>query len=315
MEYQLSITSATGDDEEAIIPDGVSLIGANVFRGMDKLRRVVLPGSCTTIDDNAFDSCRALEEIVLPDSITSIGSFAFKNCSSLVRIKLPAALEGISKQMFARCTALEAVEGTHRIRTIAADAFSGCSELRSFDARRATLIGERAFSGCRALERVELGNELQKIGHYAFRSCMSLHDITIPDGVVGLETNLFTGCPHITVHASEEMVRKYPDAFPRALTLSYGIIRPQDVRDLSAQFRRNHASDTVEFEQRRSELLAQAEELQTEIAGLGVIDLKRRDAAVAALDDIDAELREIDALLAEIAHPSMQTLLDEFAQE
>ena len=313
MEYQLIVKSALGDDEEALIPDGVAEIGANAFRGKRALRRVVLPASCTAIGDYAFDGCRNLEEIILPDGCSSIGAFAFKNCSSLERIALPQALQTVPKQAFARCAKLTAVEGLEHVRTIDIDAFTGCAALEEADASSAIGIGDRAFSGCRALGRIVLGDELRRIGHYAFRSCIGLRAVALPGSVTDLGTNIFSGCHDIDVQASEATVRAHPDAFPRSITLAYGIIRQQDVRDLSAQFRRNHAADSAELQARHAQLTTRATQLRNEISSLGVMDLKKRDVTIAELESIDAELEDIDALLAEIERPGMQSLIEEFA--
>jgi len=313
MEFLLTVKHAEGDEEEAVVPEGVVEIGEGAFRGMRQIRRVILPASCKMIGDYAFDGCRNLEEIVLPETLAGIGSFAFKNCSALERIVLPRTVASIPSQAFARCTKLAAVEGSEHLREIGIDAFTGCSSLRFFDASTAVSIGDRAFSGCRALERIELGPALRSIGHYAFRSCASLREIAIPDGVTQLGTNVFSGCRDIDVRAGESTICSHPDAFPRAATLAYGIIRPQDVRDLSAQFRRNHTHDTTELQARRAELLPLIDELQREVASLGVMDLKKRDAAVARLTDARAELEDVEALLYEIEHPSLRTLAEEFA--
>ena len=312
MEFQLTITSVEGDDEEAIIPDGVSVIGDNAFRGMSNLKRVILPETCTDIGDNAFDACRNLEYINLPASLTSIGAFAFKNCSSLASISLPEGIDTLPKQVFSRCTKLSEVEGIQHIRNIGLDAFTGCVELRSIDASEARIVDDRAFSGCSALEHIELSDNLCRIGAYAFRSCSSLKTISIPDDVMKLGTDLFSGCRDIDIHASETTIRAFPDAFPRKITLACGIIRPQDIRDLAAQFRRNHIDDTNELNARKRELHQIAENLNAEISQLGVMDLKKRDAAIEQLEDVEAEVEEIEALLKEIEHPSLRTLEDEF---
>ena len=43
-----------------------------------------------------------------------------------------------------------------------------------------------------------------------------------------------------------------------------------------------------------------------------MLDLKKRDAIYAKMEDIEAELEDITALLAELDNPSWQTLEEEF---
>ena len=67
-----------------IIPDSVTTIGDNAFRGCKILTSIVIPDSVTTIGDNAFRGCANLTSIVIPDSVTEIGRRAFNDCENLI---------------------------------------------------------------------------------------------------------------------------------------------------------------------------------------------------------------------------------------
>ena len=70
------------------IPNSVTQICENAFRGCLSLTNVTIPNSVTQIDSCAFDVCSSLTNIVIPDSVTNIGSYAFDTCSSLT-ISIP----------------------------------------------------------------------------------------------------------------------------------------------------------------------------------------------------------------------------------
>ena len=55
------------------IPDGVTCIGDDAFRGCTSLTSVTIPDSMTSIGDDAFWGCTSLTSITIPDSVTSIG--------------------------------------------------------------------------------------------------------------------------------------------------------------------------------------------------------------------------------------------------
>jgi hypothetical protein len=52
----------------------------------DKIVSVVLPNGITIIGSNVFADCASLEQITLPASLTSIWSYVFYDCTSLTRV-------------------------------------------------------------------------------------------------------------------------------------------------------------------------------------------------------------------------------------
>ena len=73
---------------DVTISEGISVIDANAFADMTKLKKVKIPSTITTIGDFAFENCSNLSSIVLPDKATNVGSDVFKGCSSIKIIAL-----------------------------------------------------------------------------------------------------------------------------------------------------------------------------------------------------------------------------------
>ena len=67
-----------GENENVIVPDGVTAIGKYAFL-YSKVKSVVIPDSVTAIDNYAFDNCLHLTEVALGETsgLRSIGSYAF----------------------------------------------------------------------------------------------------------------------------------------------------------------------------------------------------------------------------------------------
>lgn len=74
------------------IPNSVSQIGSETFKGSANLARVHLPDHLKTVPEKAFSGCAKLSEISLPGEITTVYGNAFNGCSSLKEIVLPKTL-------------------------------------------------------------------------------------------------------------------------------------------------------------------------------------------------------------------------------
>ena len=67
-----------------IIPNTVTAIGMNAFRGCNGLTSIHIPHSVTSIGENAFAFCHNLMgDLAIPNAVTTIGASAFFDCSNL----------------------------------------------------------------------------------------------------------------------------------------------------------------------------------------------------------------------------------------
>lgn len=160
----------SGDALEITIPDGVTEIANNVFRGLDFIKSVDLNG-VVAIGDGAFEYCVNLQTVKL-DNVQTIGISAFLGCESLEgsgetvgTLELPA------------------------ITVIADNAFQGCEKLRLVRLGASIEdIGTMAFMECNIYEAdppifLELtGTELPAMAEKIFYGCIAFR-IKVPDFV------------------------------------------------------------------------------------------------------------------------------------
>ena len=147
------------DIEEIEIPDGITVLGSNVFSGCSKLRSVRIPDTVTEIQMSAFSDCPELEEIEIPDSVTKMQGWVFENDPALKKVRLPA-----------------------RITIIGTSLFSGCKNMPEIEIPDGvTEIEDQAFDGCSSLREITLPDSIEKIGSWVFDGCESLETIYMPD--------------------------------------------------------------------------------------------------------------------------------------
>ncbi|MBQ3071914.1 MAG: leucine-rich repeat protein, partial [Oscillospiraceae bacterium] len=83
------------------IPDGVTKIGVDAFKGCTGLTSIAIPDSVTKIGRRAFHNCAGLTSVVIPDSVTEIGEDAFKGCAGLTSVVIPDNITALDKEALA----------------------------------------------------------------------------------------------------------------------------------------------------------------------------------------------------------------------
>nr|MCR4925573.1 leucine-rich repeat protein [Clostridiales bacterium] len=156
------------------LPNAVSKIGANAFKGCSSL------GSLRVAGDSSGDN-------MLPLALVELGEGCFDG-TALTSMAIQNQLEfngyrktgEVYKGVFADSN-IRTVELKDGIYEINEYLFAGCSSLQTvLIPQTVYFIGEGAFLDCISLNSVELPSELSGISENAFANCLSLEQITIP---------------------------------------------------------------------------------------------------------------------------------------
>ena len=177
----------------AVIPAGVTEIGAGAFYGCCQLTGVDIPDSVTAIGDGAFSHCIRLSGVAIPAGVTEIGSGAFLDCIKLTGVTIPEGVTEIGESTFAH-TGLTEIKLPAGVTKVGDGAFCSCARLtEAVLPDGVTEIGERAFA-CTGLIEIKLPAGVTKVRDSAFRDCGSLTEAVLPEALTEIEARAFQAC-------------------------------------------------------------------------------------------------------------------------
>lgn len=146
------------------LPDRITIIGFQTFRGCKDLALVALPASLRHVGESAFLECEAMPlNEGMGDALVQIDERAFSGCLALNPPRLPPhTLRSIRTSAFAGCTSLVLDDGLPEgVTSIGNGCFEGCTSLtlrrwnldwiRALAAGGHDALGYAAFRGCNAL--------------------------------------------------------------------------------------------------------------------------------------------------------------------
>ncbi|MFX1529467.1 MAG: leucine-rich repeat domain-containing protein [Promethearchaeota archaeon] len=155
------------------------------------------------------------ENITLPDPITDIGMGAFWNCTALKSVKLNEGIRRIGGDAFYKCINLENVNIPSTIHEIGNDPFAGCPKLTLKNSSKYFILEDGVlytrkkdqilhFPMKKQLRLFEIPNSVRYINKHTFYNNKYIKSIIIPESVIWIENNLFSGCK------VEEVINKSP---------------------------------------------------------------------------------------------------------
>ena len=93
--YLIHLQKYNGDSPIVIIPNGVTIIDEEAFKGNKTIQKVNIPNSVIAIGASAFEGCSELTEVSLPNGLKKINYKTFSGCDNLKSITIPASVDEI----------------------------------------------------------------------------------------------------------------------------------------------------------------------------------------------------------------------------
>ena len=176
-----------GPGGDVAIPEGVTSIGKEAFRGCDAITSITIPNGVTSIGAGAFELCKNLAKVTIPRSVKSIGSAAFFGCD---------ALTGLTISDLAAWCDIDFSQQQNPFRGASKHSlYLNDMPVQDMDIPRGvTTIKDYAFFGCSSLTHVLFPDSVTTIGAEAFGNCDNLMYVTIPESVTSVGGCAFINC-------------------------------------------------------------------------------------------------------------------------
>ncbi len=211
----------------AVIGEGITGLGANIFYHNTYLNNVTFLGSVTSIGTNAFRNCAYLRNITLPEGLTTIAANAFQG-ATIQQLTLPDSMTTIGSNAFSSAT-IQQLNLPSTLTAISENAFSGATLPSLTLPESLTAIGDYAFANAHISEII-LPDTLTSVGQYAFKGS-DVAELTFPASLTVLGPYALAESSVASVHLPDTLTELGEFCFEKDTALTE-LILPDSLRTI-----------------------------------------------------------------------------------
>lgn len=204
--YNIGIT-------RVVLPEKLRVIGEEALSVCPYLSgSLIIPEGVTTIYDNAFRGVQFGGELKLPSTLKHIGNWAFEGCQFSSELRLPSGLQYIGADAFSGCRKLYGkLILPESLIVLSAYAFSGCSQLTGNIVIPQSIkeVQGYCFACCEGLTgTLTLHDGIHTIGEHAFWDAPLTGELVLPKYLASVEEDAFhaTSFSHIVIPEGTERI-------------------------------------------------------------------------------------------------------------
>lgn len=204
--YNIGIT-------RVVLPEKLRVIGEEALSVCPYLSgSLIIPEGVTTIYDNAFRGVQFGGELKLPSTLKHIGNWAFEGCQFSSELRLPSGLQYIGAAAFSGCRKLYGkLILPESLIVLSAYAFSGCSQLTGNIVIPQSIkeVQGYCFACCEGLTgTLTLHDGIHTIGEHAFWDAPLTGELVLPKYLASVEEDAFhaTSFSHIVIPEGTERI-------------------------------------------------------------------------------------------------------------
>ncbi len=263
-----TLTAYLGDDTFVTLPDTITVIGDEAFRGNTTLTTLEIPDSVTSISYNAFKDCTALTNVIIPDSVTRVGPGAFEGCTALTSVEIGENVSSWGTGVFTNCSALASAyvdkdndyiteyngalyngnmtmlyevlparEGDNyvmpeSVRDIDTYAFWNLVNTKNVKlSDKVTVVPTYSMTNMGSVENVILPSSVTAIEEKAFAGSAALMQVGIPKSVTSINKSAFIDCPENMMIYTQRGTTADTFGKDNNITVIYDAQYPRDFMD------------------------------------------------------------------------------------
>ncbi|MDE6408325.1 MAG: leucine-rich repeat domain-containing protein, partial [Anaeroplasmataceae bacterium] len=155
------------------------------YTGKDKV--VIIPEGIEILESGCFWDNQIIEEVILPNSLQNLGGDTFYCCSNLKKIKITSNVKQMGNNPFAGCPKLHIVNESLHFNYKDGVLFTS-------DMKRLIY-----YSMSNTLCKYHIPNGVRIVGKHAFYLCQSLEEVILPQSIIKMENNPFSGCDRLNL--------------------------------------------------------------------------------------------------------------------
>lgn len=185
--------------------------GATLYQGNAVVTMLTVPETVSAIKPYAFYNCKSINSLIVKNGATSIGASAFEGCENIHSVIIAETVSRIGASAFKGCAQMESLtvpfvgaELDGSINTHLSYIFGGRDRddnelfvpatLQYVTVTKSTVIGYAAFYGCKNIHNITLPDSLLTIESAAFSACISLTSIYLPETLTYIGDSAFSYC-------------------------------------------------------------------------------------------------------------------------